>query len=103
MPRKEGLKETEFLGALRSRGSFFKKRMYHLCLLLLKKKKKKKAAGKKKKKMGRTENSPLGPFPLLFLSWEDSGKRLCLSRGRDPNEKHMLMQEMYLGLTVPQR
>ena len=39
MPRKEGLKETEFLGALRSRGSFFKKRMYHLCLLLLKKKK----------------------------------------------------------------
>ena len=39
MPRKEGLKETEFLGALRSRGSFFKKRMYHVCLLLLKKKK----------------------------------------------------------------
>ena len=65
MPRKEGLKETEFLDALRSRSSFFKKRMYHLCLLLLKKKKK--AAGKKKK-MGGTENSALGPFPFLFPS-----------------------------------
>ena len=66
MPWKEGLKETEFLGAVRSRENFFKKRMYHLCLLLLKKKKK--AAGKKKKNMGGTENSALGPFPPLFLS-----------------------------------
>lgn len=94
-----GLKETGFLAVLRSRGSFFKRKMYHLCLLLLKKKK-----GEKKKQMGGAESSATGSFPLLFLSL---GRRVHEKAlpfwGRDTNGKHMLMREMYLGLRVPWR
>lgn len=101
MPRKEGLKETEFLGALRSRGSFFKKRMYHLCLLLLKKKKKQQ--GRRRKWEGlRTEL--LGLFhSFSHLLGEEFRKKALPFLGRDTNEKHMLTREIYLGLTVPRR
>lgn len=35
-PRDKGLQEAGFESVLRSKGSFFNKRIYHLCLCLLK-------------------------------------------------------------------
>ena len=102
MPRKEGLKETEFLDALRSRSSFFKKRMYHLCLLLLKKKKKKQQGRRRQWEGLRTQL--LGLFhSFSHLLGEEFRKKALPFLGRDTNEKPMLMREIYLGLTVPQR
>lgn len=81
MPRKEGLKETEFLGALRSRGSFFKKRMYHLCLLLLKKKKKKRQQGRRRRKWEGLRTHLLGLFHSFSCLGRIQGKGFAFLGG----------------------